>query len=88
MTDSTAVRIANDRYDIPENEPTVELYVDWDTTDDENPDGYPLEDIGLDQETFAVPKCLVDRFNDGEQDDVSDWLSDVYGWLVNGWEEA
>ena len=46
--------------------------VNWDTTDDEHPDG---QDAGL-------PK-IVDVPDDLLPDDIADWLSDQYGWCVN-----
>lgn len=46
------------------------VYVDWET------DGTPIEDIGLPTE--------VDVPNDIDTEDIADWLSDKYGFLVNG----
>lgn len=46
------------------------VYVDWET------DGTPIEDIGLPIE--------VDVPNNIETNDIADWLSDKYGFLVNG----
>lgn len=46
------------------------IYVDWET------DGTPIKEIGLPTE--------VDVPNDIEIDDIADWLSDEYGFLVNG----
>ena len=50
----------------------MKVKVDWDTTDDEHPDG---QDAGL-------PK-VVEVPNDIEPDAIADWLSDNYGWCVN-----
>ena len=44
--------------------------IDWDT------DGQPLEDCGL-PTSVVIPLDI-------EKDDVADWLSDSYGYLVNG----
>ena len=46
------------------------VYVDWET------DGTPIEDIGLPTE--------VDVPNNIDTEDIADWLSDEYGFLVNG----
>lgn len=46
------------------------VYVDWET------DGTPIEDIGLPIE--------VDVPNNIETNNIADWLSDKYGFLVNG----
>jgi hypothetical protein len=45
------------------------VYVDWET------DGTPIDDIGLPIEV-NVP-------NNIEEEDIADWLSDEYGFLVN-----
>lgn len=49
---------------------TKRICVNWET------DGTPIEDIGLPTEV-NVP-------NNIDIDDIADWLSDKYGFLVNG----
>ena len=45
------------------------VYVNWET------DGYSLKELGLPSEV-DVPKDI-------EEEDIADWLSDEYGFLVN-----
>jgi len=64
----------------------MKIRVDWDTTDDEKPEGYSLKEVGLSR-TVEVPDEIVAE----EQEQagvVADWLSDHYGWCVNGWAKA
>lgn len=49
---------------------TKRICVDWEI------DETPIEEIGLPTE--------VDVPNDIDIDDIADWLSDEYGFLVNG----
>ena len=49
------------------------IHVDWDT------DGYTLEECGL--------PSIVEVPSDIEEEDISDWLSDEYGFCVNSWWE-
>ena len=49
---------------------TKRICVDWET------DRTPIEEIGL--------PTKVDIPNDIDGDDIADWLSDKYGFLVNG----
>ena len=46
----------------------IRVYVNWET------DGYSLEKLGLPSEV-DVPKDI-------EEEDIADWLSDEYGYLV------
>ena len=64
----------------------MKIKVDWDTTDDENPNGWDFKELGL-PEIVHVDDALVEE--DKEQVGVvADWLSDTYGWCVNGWVEV
>ena len=56
-------------YDKETDEETIKVYVNWET------DGYSLEELGLPSEV-DVPKDI-------EEEDIADWLSDEYGFLVN-----
>ena len=56
-------------YDKETDEETIKVYVNWET------DGYSLEELGLPNEV-DVPKDI-------EEEDIADWLSDEYGFLVN-----
>jgi hypothetical protein len=49
------------------------IKVDWDT------DGESLENLGLPEEVL-VPGFVPDE-------DVSDYLSDIYGFCINSWTE-
>lgn len=53
------------------NENYNKIEVFWDT------DGAPVED-------FELP-TIVDVPIDIEEDDISDWLSDEYGFCVESW---
>ena len=57
----------------------MKVKVDWDLKQD---DGVvvSLEEAGVQQ--------IVDVPDEIEDEDVSDWLSDNYGWCVNGWYEV
>lgn len=56
------------------NEETIKVIVDWET------DGYSLEECNLTKE--------VDVPIDIDEDDITDYLSDEYGFLVNSWDYA
>lgn len=56
-------------YDKDIDEETIKVYVNWET------DGHSLEELGLPSEV-DVPKDI-------EEEDIADWLSDEYGFLVN-----
>ncbi len=55
------------------------VYVEWDTTTDEYPDGDPE---GADLPEFVKVPGTLDSF------DIADWLSDEYGWCVLNVEMA
>lgn len=50
----------------------MKVKVNWDT------DNYPLEECNL--------KEIVDISNDIEEEDIADYLSDEYGYLVESFE--
>lgn len=52
----------------------MRIEVEWDL------DGLTPEEAGV-PETLEVPKHLADP------DEITDYLSDTYGWCVIGWEE-
>lgn len=54
------------------SEETIRVHVNWET------DGYLLEELGLPSEV-DVPKDI-------EEDDIADYLSDEYGYLVESFE--
>ena len=56
-------------YDKEIDEETIKVYVNWET------DGHSSEELGLPSEV-DVPKDI-------EEEDIADWLSDEYGFLVN-----
>lgn len=54
------------------------IRVDWDLTDDDNDgEAYTLEEVGI--------PAVVEVPDDIPEEDVSDYLSDNYGWCVNSW---
>lgn len=62
---------------------TRRVLVDWDTTTDEHPGGDPAAAL---PDAVEVPAELIHEFESGAADDpVADWLSETFGWCVNGW---
>lgn len=45
-------------------------------------------DIDLDEVNEVKLPTFVEVTETIEDDDVADWLSDEYGWCVNGWCEC
>lgn len=59
--------------------PTREIMVVWDTDDDDYDDGDDVD--GQLSATVEIPNAIP-------PDEVADWLSDNYGWLVEDWWEV
>lgn len=66
--------------------PWLYLTVDWDTSsdDDDDPDWVPPNSWDTPQ-FVAVPVAEISDDEGLDEELVSDWLSDRYGWCVNGW---
>ena len=61
-------------------EPVVAIHVAWEFDPDEDEGPTPSAYI-------KVPAAVMQEFENGGQaeDTVSEYLSDTYGWLVQGW---
>ena len=55
------------------------IKVHWDTSDDSSDEEVTPADCGL-PEIVKVPEWMDD-------DDISDWLSDVWGFCHHGWDD-
>ena len=57
----------------------MKVKVKWDLTTDDREEPYSLEEAGV--------KEIVDVPDNIDEEEVTDWLSDTYGWLHYGWVE-
>jgi len=55
----------------------MEIKVDWDLTDDDKT--FTPDEVG-------VP-VVVEVPDEIEEEDITEWLSDKYGWCLFGWKE-
>lgn len=59
----------------------MRIRINWDTTDDDHPNGQEVDGL---PEVVNVPKSVINEEKE-QEGAVADWLSDKYGWCVNGW---
>lgn len=55
----------------------MKVKVNWDLSTDDKDEPYTLEEAG-------VPE-IVDVPDNIEKDEITDWLSDTYGWCLWDW---
>ena len=66
----------------------MKVKVDWDTTDDEHPEG---QDVDI-PEIIDIPSDVVNEYDEECYDEgcseiITDYLSDTYGWCIFSWKE-
>jgi hypothetical protein len=64
---------------------TMRISVEWDTYDEDEGVTHDAKALGLPSVVDVPNEVVAEGDPDWLEEDVCEWLSDTYGWLVDGW---